>query len=111
MIDTPTCSMCGRPLSVNSDQMLACPEHGIARPGQVVWPEERRAAAASAGTASPTPAAGPPGAWEEFASTFREWHYFVGGGALTIIALAIAILIVALRWLDVLEARAEAGGR
>ena len=38
----------------------------------------------------------PDDATDEFASTFREWHYFVGGAAIS--ALAYSTALFALAW-------------
>ena len=51
--------------------------------------------------------AGPPGAFGEFASTFKEWHYLVGGLAVGALLTLAAALVVVWRWLG---GRAGGGG-
>lgn len=65
---------------------------------------------ASRSPPDPSPAALPDGAWDEFANTFREWHYLAGGAAATAAVVLAAAFHLANRYLDVLEAREGGDG-
>lgn len=37
---------------------------------------------------------------DEFASTYKEWHYFVGGAAITAVLVLLGVFYLAAKWLN-----------